>query len=77
MALLNLRSVGHGDLFQQLEDLVCELNRKEVQVQFWQVPKEQNSAATRLAQAPLDGVENIDTGERFDDGLPDEYVEVD
>lgn len=49
------RDVVNEDLFMQADDLVEELDEMGVQVQFWHVPRCDNSFADCLANAGIDG----------------------
>ncbi|KAI9859797.1 MAG: hypothetical protein M1813_006514 [Trichoglossum hirsutum] len=47
------RPVANASLFRRLEDLVLKLNKLNVEVLFWHVPRELNKDADRLANAGL------------------------
>lgn len=48
--------VGNGDIFQDVESAIIRLNDMGVEVLFWQVPRERNVEAERLANSAFDGV---------------------
>jgi len=48
--------VANGDLFQDVEKKIIQLNDLGVEVLFWQVPSERNVEAEGLANSAFDGV---------------------
>jgi ribonuclease HI len=44
----------NGDLFEELDELVFELNGRGVTVLFWQMPRALNGEADQLANLALD-----------------------
>lgn len=48
--------VANRELFEQLQNAFAELNNRNVQVQFWRVPRVRNRVAQYLANAVLDGL---------------------
>jgi ribonuclease HI len=61
------KPVVNTDLFKDLEEEITALNNRDVHVQFWHVPREQNKIADYLANCILDGITAKEATERIAD----------